>query len=329
MAEPGACPPPLEGRRGSDFFTISEEQIERIEAEVARARQASAEAAIRLRHLHWRHLGLVLWRAYLPAARWLRRGVEACFGWRPGGVLVLATAAGAVCFVATFSWAVAVMGLGVGAACTASLLYVPRDGQLAEALLEAPKELAALRAEIHAGREAEARARSDVQSLAAKLDHSRRLLAEKRRRESAEYRREQLARRNWKALRSVDFEMFLEEVFRELGYTVELTKITGDQGADLIVSKGGCRIAIQVKGYVSSVSNGAVQEALAGKVYYGCDGSAVITNSRFTPSASDLAAKAGCVLIGEDELPALIRGRIDLCQMHFEATAPRPQFPGG
>ena len=98
---------------------------------------------------------------------------------------------------------------------------------------------------------------------------------------SNEYRRRKLLTENWKAMRSVEFEQFLERVFVELGYGVETTKVTGDQGVDLVVSNRSKRIAIQVKGYLNSVSGGAIQEAFTGMACYRCDGCAVITNSLF------------------------------------------------
>ncbi len=65
---------------------------------------------------------------------------------------------------------------------------------------------------------------------------------------SSERIRRDLYRQNWKAMRDVEFEQFLEKVFLALGYLVETTATTGDQGVDLIVVKDGIRIAIQVKG---------------------------------------------------------------------------------
>ncbi len=75
---------------------------------------------------------------------------------------------------------------------------------------------------------------------------------------SHERRRKDLLDERWKEMRSVEFEAFLERVFTELGYTVETTKVTGDQGLDLIVSYRSRRIGIQVKGYhcPASVENG-------------------------------------------------------------------------
>ena len=83
-------------------------------------------------------------------------------------------------------------------------------------------------------------------------------------------------------MRGGDLEQFLEEVFSELRYSVERTGRAGDQGVDLVLLKDGHRIAVQVKGYVDSVPNTAIQEAFTGMAFYKCDGCAVITNSRFT-----------------------------------------------
>jgi hypothetical protein len=68
---------------------------------------------------------------------------------------------------------------------------------------------------------------------------------------------------------------------------------------------------------VDSVSNAAVQEAFAGMTYHGCQACVVITNSRFTNSAVELARRTNCTLIDEDRLPALIRGEFDLFEKHF------------
>jgi hypothetical protein len=129
---------------------------------------------------------------------------------------------------------------------------------------------------------------------------------------SAQYQRAQLLRREWKAMRDADWERFLAEVCLTLGLPVELTAKTGDQGVDLVVQSGTRRIAVQAKGYFHSVGNGAVQEVVAGARMHKCDSCAVITNSRFTPAAKELAAANRCVLIGEDEFPEFVMGNVAL-----------------
>src|SRR6185503_1151977 len=104
---------------------------------------------------------------------------------------------------------------------------------------------------------------------------------------------------DWRSLRSIPFEDFLARVFRSLGYHVQKTKVSGDQGVDLIATRNGHLLAIQAKGYDGSVGNDSVQQAHAGKAFYGCDACAVVTNSRFTKSAVELAKCVGCLLIDE------------------------------
>jgi len=72
----------------------------------------------------------------------------------------------------------------------------------------------------------------------------------------------------------------------------------------------GRTIAVQAKCYAGSVGNAAVQEAHAGKSFYGCDSSIVITSSVFTSGAIKLANAVGCVLIDGSQIPKLIRGEI-------------------
>ena len=104
------------------------------------------------------------------------------------------------------------------------------------------------------------------------------------------------------AMNGYDFEKFLAEVFQTAGYDVEGTKLSGDQGADLFVSRFGKKIVIQAKNYSGSVGNTAVQEATSAKSFYACDEAMVVTNSYFTKSAIELANAASVRLIGRPGL---------------------------
>lgn len=103
-----------------------------------------------------------------------------------------------------------------------------------------------------------------------------------------------------------EFEEYLAGLFREQGYATELTSATGDYGADLILTRGGQRIAVQAKRYRGSVGVQAVQEALSGQSYYRCNAAWVITTGTFTPNAMELAAKSGVKMIGRSELGHLM-----------------------
>jgi HJR/Mrr/RecB family endonuclease len=103
------------------------------------------------------------------------------------------------------------------------------------------------------------------------------------------------------------FEKYIKGVFESLGYSVHHTPLSGDQGADLILtSKEGIKTAVQVKRYSSKVSNGAVQEVVAAKGFHKCTECMVITNNFFTDSAKQLANANGVDLIDKNELKKLI-----------------------
>jgi hypothetical protein len=94
----------------------------------------------------------------------------------------------------------------------------------------------------------------------------------------------------------LDFEQFIAELFRKKGYRADVTKASGDQGIDVVVSKNGESIGIQAKCYTGSVGNSAIQEVVAGKIHYKLDKALVITNSNFTDSARQLAKSNAVIL---------------------------------
>jgi HJR/Mrr/RecB family endonuclease len=101
----------------------------------------------------------------------------------------------------------------------------------------------------------------------------------------------------------VEFEMHVARLLRDKGYAVQGTPATGDQGADLIVTRNGRKIIIQVKKYTNaSVGNDAVQQVAAARSHYRGDEAWVITNSVFTPAAKDLARSNEIRLIDGDTL---------------------------
>jgi HJR/Mrr/RecB family endonuclease len=107
-----------------------------------------------------------------------------------------------------------------------------------------------------------------------------------------------------------EFEKYVGDIFRHLGFTVALIGKSGDQGVDVIACRGLLRVAIQTKRYIGSVGNAAVQEVYAGMAHHRCQRGVVVTNSAFTPGAVALGESTGCVLIGSDRMAALIRGEI-------------------
>lgn len=105
-----------------------------------------------------------------------------------------------------------------------------------------------------------------------------------------------------------EFELFLEEVFTALGYTVTVTPASRDFGADLLLeADDGWTIAVQAKRYEKAVGLEAVQQVAASVPYYGVNEGWVVTNSSYTDSAYELAEPNQVRLIARMELEQLLK----------------------
>ena len=103
-----------------------------------------------------------------------------------------------------------------------------------------------------------------------------------------------------------DFENLLYRLFTAMGYAVQNTGKTGDQGGDLVANLNGQRIVIQAKCYSGTVGNAAVQEAVAAQKFYDCNKVLVVTNSSFTQEAMELAKVNNVELVGGGKLSELL-----------------------
>lgn len=105
------------------------------------------------------------------------------------------------------------------------------------------------------------------------------------------------------------FEYFCADILSKNGYqNVEVTRGSGDQGIDVLAERDGIKYGIQCKCYSSDIGNKAVQEAFAGKTYYGCHVAVVLTNRYFTKSARELSDSNKVLLWDRDKLNELIEG---------------------
>ena len=112
------------------------------------------------------------------------------------------------------------------------------------------------------------------------------------------------------------FEEFVAAVLEGNGYEIQqMTSTTGDFGADVIAFKNGENIAVQCKRYAKPVGVKAVQEAIAAMKHYDCDSCLVVTNSRFTKQAMELAGDNEVVGLWDRYFLVYMRDRADKRQM--------------
>ena len=87
-----------------------------------------------------------------------------------------------------------------------------------------------------------------------------------------------------------EFEEFVAAVLEGCGYEIEeVTRKSGDYGADIIAIANDEKIAIQCKRYQKPVGVKAVQEVISAMKHYDCERALVITNSTYTSQAFTLA----------------------------------------
>ena len=103
-------------------------------------------------------------------------------------------------------------------------------------------------------------------------------------------------------LGGIEFENFLQHLFKKMGYQCEVTKGSGDHGADLLIKRMGKLTVVQAKRHVGKVSNSAIQEAAAAVKPYNADNAMVITTNYFTKGAAFLADSNNVKLIDRNKL---------------------------
>lgn len=98
-----------------------------------------------------------------------------------------------------------------------------------------------------------------------------------------------------------DYEKECAKYIATLGFTdIQVTPGSGDFGCDILAFKDGKKYGIQCKYYdEGKIGVKAVQEAVAGSIFYDCDIPMVITNVSFTDNAIAYAKKCQAELMSD------------------------------
>lgn len=187
----------------------------------------------------------------------------------------------------------------VGAAWAGWKLLLTRESRHAVEKAEVPNA-----SSIPAQEDKQARHMRDALSYV-KTQH-RELTWEKQQREAWEMKHGLSQVEHLDGLSGIEFEVYLGGIFKKQGFKVEFTPTVADYGADLLISRGDRRIAVQAKRYAGTVGISAVQEAISGMAYYGCTEAWVVTTGTFTPNAVGLAAKSSVKLVNRSDLAKTI-----------------------
>jgi hypothetical protein len=268
-------------------------------------------------------------RRYLQFARWLRKPAASFHLW-PLAVLLIGPLTAGILLVVLISLIAPstslvmggfVVGALAGVAICAALLYHPADPLLPAALHEAETKL-----------DLETSRHKEITSQLTELNRQLQKLLDQRGHLAAsdKLQRAMLLQRTWKAMRGVEWEDYLVEVCRTLGAHVERVpnsayvppgpakpvaagrKTIVSPANHLIVTFSPRRIAVATVAGLSPFHPAAVQQSLNELAQHGCDTTAIISNTRLTTGSRELAAHRRCTLIGEDEFPDFVLGKLAL-----------------
>ena len=127
-----------------------------------------------------------------------------------------------------------------------------------------------------------------------------------------QYSRSNSSLRQADSLSGIEFEHWCKDLLQYNGYTdVQVTKASGDQGADIIAYRNGDRYAIQCKRFKNKCGNSPIQEVYAAKAHYRCTRAAVMTTNYFTDGAIDLARSTGVELWDRSVLSRMVTVKND------------------
>lgn len=112
------------------------------------------------------------------------------------------------------------------------------------------------------------------------------------------------------ALDGHDFEYYCADILQKSGFIeVQVTKGSGDFGADILAEKDGITYAFQCKCYDGPVGVKAVQEVYAGRDFYDRMVGVVMTNQYFTAPAVEAAKKLNILLWDRGYLDSMLEER--------------------
>lgn len=105
-----------------------------------------------------------------------------------------------------------------------------------------------------------------------------------------------------------DFEGYVANLYRRLGYRARVTRATGDGGIDIHLRRGGRHDVVEVKLYARGrrVGREAIQKLWAAQLDAGAQGAVFVTTCGFTAQAEAFARRHGLELVDGEALKALI-----------------------
>ena len=108
---------------------------------------------------------------------------------------------------------------------------------------------------------------------------------------------------HWLSLRGIQFEKELAALYRQQGYQVRSTPVSGDQGIDLILTKDDTTTVVQCKGQKGPASPAVVRELFGSlHAFEGANHAILACTGGFTQGVKDFARGKRITLISAIEM---------------------------
>ena len=109
----------------------------------------------------------------------------------------------------------------------------------------------------------------------------------------------------WTSLDGIEFERELADLFRDLGYEVESTPVSGDQGIDLVLKRKNRTTVVQCKAHKRPIGPAVVRELYGAMVAARADHAALVCTGGFTKGVRDFAENKPITLLQTRDIVAL------------------------
>lgn len=110
----------------------------------------------------------------------------------------------------------------------------------------------------------------------------------------------------WESLRGVEFEESLADLYEDLGYAVETTKGSGDEGVDLFLQKDEKVIVVQCKGHGKPIGVGAIRDLYGAMIHFKADSAILACPAGFTIGVEKFATDKAIQLISATDLVEIV-----------------------
>lgn len=110
-------------------------------------------------------------------------------------------------------------------------------------------------------------------------------------------------------LSGIEFEKFVEKIYKDKGYKTSITKASYDGGADILAEKGSDLICIQAKRRSKSINKYPVFDAFHAQKPYSANKACIATNRELTEQAKNFAHDLDVEIIDRYKIMAILRKR--------------------